>query len=53
MYNKFFKMFSFLAGVIGDWVNYFSDELNLKFDQWIDQHLKDTDLRFPGFHTSS
>lgn len=33
-------------GKTGDWKNYMSGELNERFDQWMDQNLQDTDLRF-------
>jgi len=36
-------------GQIGDWKNHFTDELNSRFDQWIKDKTKDTDLKFPAF----
>ncbi|XP_036149399.1 sulfotransferase 1E1 isoform X2 [Monomorium pharaonis] len=37
-------------GVNGDWKNIFTPELNAKADKWIEENLKDTDLRFPVFN---
>lgn len=33
-------------GEIGDWKNYMSDDLSRRFDQWAEEHLEGTDLRF-------
>lgn len=34
-------------GKTGGWKNYFDEEMEKEADQWIDDNLKDTDLRFP------
>ncbi|XP_014215952.1 sulfotransferase family cytosolic 1B member 1-like [Copidosoma floridanum] len=34
-------------GVSGGWKDYFTDELEIEADEWIEKSLKDTDLRFP------
>ncbi|XP_075969855.1 sulfotransferase 1C4-like [Anticarsia gemmatalis] len=34
-------------GKSDDWRNYFDEELSLDAQRWIDDNLKDTDLRFP------
>lgn len=36
-------------GQIGDWKNHFTAEQNSRFDQWIKDKTKDTDLKFPTF----
>lgn len=33
-------------GQVGDWQNYFSPETNAKFDKWIEESFKNTDLTF-------
>ncbi|XP_063369015.1 luciferin sulfotransferase [Cydia amplana] len=33
-------------GEIGDWKNYMSDDLSRRFDQWAEQHLEGTGLKF-------
>lgn len=33
-------------GKIGDWKNHFDDEMNKKFDAWIDKHFSGTDLTY-------
>ena len=32
-------------GIIGDWKNYFDDEMNNKWDPWIEKQLADTDFK--------
>ena len=39
----------YYSGQIGDWKNHFTDELNNRFDQWIEDKTKGTDLKFPAF----
>ena len=34
-------------GEIGDWKNHFDVEIQEKFDNWIENNLKGTDLKFP------
>lgn len=34
-------------GKTGGWRNYFDKEMEKEADQWINDNLKDTDLRFP------
>lgn len=36
-------------GVSGDWKNVFTPEINAKAEKWIEENLRDTDLRFPFF----
>ena len=43
-----FQSISF-SGQIGDWKNHFTAEQNSRFDQWIKDKTKDTDLKFPTF----
>lgn len=33
-------------GKIGDWKNYFSEEMTKKFDEWIELNSKESDLVF-------
>ena len=33
-------------GKTGDWKNHFTPEMTIKFDAWLDQKLKGTDLQF-------
>lgn len=33
-------------GQIGDWKNYFTNEMSERFDKWIAEHSKDTELCF-------
>lgn len=33
-------------GKTGDWKNHFSPELNSRIDQWIEDHLAGSDLKF-------
>jgi len=37
-------------GGSGDWKNIFTPELNAKANKWIEENLKDTDLRFPFYN---
>ncbi|KAJ8913236.1 hypothetical protein NQ315_016179 [Exocentrus adspersus] len=37
-------------GKCGGWKDYFDEELNARADRWIDENLKDTDLKFPGLN---
>lgn len=37
-------------GKNGDWKNIFTPELETKIEKWIEENLKDTDLRFPSFN---
>ncbi|XP_065568027.1 sulfotransferase 1E1-like isoform X2 [Artemia franciscana] len=39
--GKFFR-----KGAVGDWQNYFSEDLNRDFDSWISQNLENTKLAF-------
>lgn len=32
-------------GKIGDWKNYMSEDLSKKFDNWMQKHLENTDLK--------
>lgn len=34
-------------GKIGGWKEIFTKELEEKFDAWIEENMKDTDLKFP------
>jgi hypothetical protein len=34
-------------GKVGDYKNYFDDEMNERADKWIDEHLKLTGVEFP------
>lgn len=33
-------------GKVGDWTNYMSQDLARRFDEWTDEHLRGTGLRF-------
>lgn len=45
--DSFKPGFSFLRkGIVGDWVNYFSDEQLKEFDKWCKSHLQGTGLEF-------
>ncbi|CRL07158.1 CLUMA_CG020149, isoform A [Clunio marinus] len=33
-------------GCVGDWQNYFTSEINEKFDKWIEEQLKSSDMTF-------
>ena len=33
-------------GQIGDWKNYMSEDLERKFDEWIEKHFKGTEFQF-------
>jgi len=35
-------------GITGGWKKIFTPELEEKFNKWIDDNLKDTDLTFPN-----
>ncbi|KYM97385.1 PREDICTED: estrogen sulfotransferase-like [Cyphomyrmex costatus] len=37
-------------GINGDWKNHFTPELDAQIEKWIEENLKDTDLRFPSFN---
>ncbi|XP_011175689.2 sulfotransferase 1C4 [Solenopsis invicta] len=37
-------------GINGDWKNIFTVNLNAKADKWIEENLRDTDLRFPFYN---
>lgn len=39
-------------GGSGDWKNHFTPEINAKAEKWIEENLRDTDLRFP-FYTNN
>ena len=34
-------------GKVGDWKNYFDNEANQSFDQWISKNLSGTDIKLP------
>ena len=34
-------------GKVGDWKNYFDNEANQSFDQWISENLSGTDIKLP------
>ena len=34
-------------GKVGDWKNYFDNEANQFFDQWIAENLSGTDIKLP------
>ena len=34
-------------GKVGDWINYFDNEANQFFDQWIAENLSGTDIKLP------
>lgn len=36
----------FLAGIVGDWKNWFTVAENEKMDRWLQDHMKNTDLKF-------
>ncbi len=36
----------FFQGKTGDWKNHFSPSLNDRIEEWMDKHLKGTDLKF-------
>lgn len=36
-------------GGSGDWKNHFTPEIEAKAEKWIEENLRDTDLRFPVF----
>lgn len=40
-------------GCIGDWKTIFTPELNAKAEKWIEENLRDTDLRFPLFDNNN
>ena len=40
--KKFFR-----KGIVGDWKNYFTEENNKKWDDWIAENLKGTDIVLP------
>ena len=35
-----------ITGKTGDWMNHFSPELNQRIDDWIEQNLIGSDLKF-------
>ena len=43
----FDQSFLFFSGKAGGWHEYFDEEMTLQADRWIEDNLKDTDLRFP------
>lgn len=45
MCNIFLRIICFL-GQVGDWRNYFSQEMSARFDDWIAQNTAGTDLQF-------
>lgn len=40
-------------GGSGDWKNMFTPEINAKAEKWIEENLRDTDLRFPLFNDNN
>ncbi|XP_069365735.1 uncharacterized protein [Maniola hyperantus] len=36
-------------GMPGEWLEYFDAEMTAQADEWIAEHLRDTDLRFPHY----
>ncbi len=32
-------------GIVGDWKNHFTPEMNVEWDAWINEQLKDSGLR--------
>ena len=49
VYNRLrisFIFYEFNLGKVGDWMNHFSEDLNKKIDDWIDDHFGNTDMNF-------
>ncbi|KAG5326364.1 ST1C4 Sulfotransferase, partial [Acromyrmex heyeri] len=40
-------------GGSGNWQDIFTPELDAKIEKWIEENLKDTDLRFPSFNNNN
>ena len=45
-YIYIFLAGNFFIGEAGDWKNHFSPQLNEEIDQWIEQNLAESDLKF-------
>ncbi|KAJ8957746.1 hypothetical protein NQ318_017644 [Aromia moschata] len=37
----------FRKGIVGDWTNFFTSEINARANKWIEENYKKTDMRFP------
>ncbi len=40
------KLIVYFIGMVGDWKNHFSPEMNQKLDLWIETNLEGTGLKF-------
>lgn len=43
-------MCKILSGKVGDWRDYFDEEMMQQADRWLEDNLADTDLRFPSWN---
>lgn len=46
-WNGYILVFCSFLGIVGDWKNHFSPELEAKFNAFISEELKGTSITFP------